>query len=169
MAQKLRIHFQGFPNPLVRFFAEPPPPPLLSTSELLPTPPPPIDYRRRLPISNLVLDVSNFKESKLLHLVWRKYPRNCRSPEGMTTINSSSTQTEESLYVGLLKHFTMMGNSFAPDKDRNSAADNIREFSIPMIRPCFLIRDLLVGAIPRTSRCFRRVLLSYLHHNDAVQ
>ncbi len=47
--------------------------------------------------SNLVLDTSDFKESdshKLLHLVWRKYPRNRPPTEGQKMIISHSTLTE---------------------------------------------------------------------------
>ncbi len=48
--------------------------------------------------SGFVLDISDFKESqehKLLHLVWRKFPRNYRPPtDGQKTIISHSTQTE---------------------------------------------------------------------------
>ncbi len=91
------------------------------------------------------LDVSDFKESsnhKLLHLVWRKYPRNCNYPERMATKNSSFTQTEERSSVGLLKPFTV-GNSIALDMDNNSATDNKRELFYPMIRPRFLIREIL--------------------------
>ncbi len=48
--------------------------------------------------SDLFLDVSDFKESdnhKLLHLVWRKFPRNRHATEGQRTIKSLSTQTVE--------------------------------------------------------------------------
>ncbi len=69
-------------------------------------------------------------ENELLHLIWRKYPRSCNSPEGMKTKNSSSTQTEESSSVGLLK-FVTAGNSLAPDIDSNSTTDNIRERFYP--------------------------------------
>ncbi len=69
--------------------------------------------------SGLCLDVSNFKESsshKLLHLVWRKYPRNGNSHEGTTTTDSSLTQTEEHSSAGLLKS-VIAGNSFAPETE----------------------------------------------------
>ncbi len=48
--------------------------------------------------SDLFLDVLDFKESdnyKLLHLVWRKFPRNRHSTEGQRTTATLSTQMEE--------------------------------------------------------------------------
>ncbi len=57
--------------------------------------------------SGFVLDISDFKESqehKLLHLVWRKFPRNYRPPtDGQRTIISHSTQTEGVSGPGLNK------------------------------------------------------------------
>ncbi len=52
--------------------------------------------------SNLVLDISDFKECdnhKLLHLAWRKFPRNKCLTEGlkMKMTISDSTQTDDGL------------------------------------------------------------------------
>ncbi len=55
--------------------------------------------------SIFVLDISDFKESdnhKLLHLVWRKSPRNKSSTEGLKTTISDSTQTNEDIRPGPL-------------------------------------------------------------------
>ncbi len=58
--------------------------------------------------SNFVLETADFKEShqhKLLHLVWRKFPRNKCSTEGLKTTISDSTQTEDDIIrPGLLKN-----------------------------------------------------------------
>ncbi|MCP3662362.1 MAG: hypothetical protein GY696_07680, partial [Gammaproteobacteria bacterium] len=56
--------------------------------------------------SNFVLDISDFKESqehKLLHLVWRKFPRNRPPTDGQRTITTHSTQTEGVSAAGLNK------------------------------------------------------------------
>ncbi len=48
--------------------------------------------------SDWVLDVTDFKESnnhQLIHLVWRKFPRNRHSIEGQTTTATLSTQTDK--------------------------------------------------------------------------
>ncbi len=67
--------------------------------------------------SHLYLDVSDFKESdnyKLLHLVWRKFPRNRCPTDGQKTTISDSTQTDEGSRPGLLK---FSKNSFTSDND----------------------------------------------------
>ncbi len=48
--------------------------------------------------SDLILDVSDYKESqehRLLHLVWRKFPRNRRTTDEQKTNVPNSTQTDE--------------------------------------------------------------------------
>ncbi len=82
-----------------------------------------------------VLDISDFKEShehKLLHLVWRKFPRNYRPPtDGQKTTISDSTQTDVESRADRHK---ISENSIIPD-DTNcrSATENgpfdIRETS----------------------------------------
>ncbi len=52
--------------------------------------------------SNLTLDVSDYKESdehKLLHLVWRKYPRKRSLAYGQKPITSNSNQTTEMMNI----------------------------------------------------------------------
>ncbi len=72
--------------------------------------------------SNLILDVSDFKgsdEHKLLHLVWRKLPRNKRAIDGQKTNIPNSMQTDKFSTPDQLKiskktlHFT---HGLAPDK-----------------------------------------------------
>ncbi len=73
--------------------------------------------------SNFVLDISDFKESdshKLLHLVWRKYPRNRPPMDGQKSIISHSTQTEGVSGPGLNK---IPKNSSISDTDSLSASD----------------------------------------------
>ncbi len=57
--------------------------------------------------SDFVLDVADSKQSQehqLIHLVWRKFPRNRRPPmDGQKTIISHSTQTEGVSAPGLNK------------------------------------------------------------------
>ncbi len=74
--------------------------------------------------SDLLLDTWDYKESdnhQLLHLVWRKFPRNRRPPmDGKKTIISHSTQTEEVSGIGLNK---TSKNSIISDADCFSASD----------------------------------------------
>ncbi len=56
--------------------------------------------------SNLILDVADSKQSQehqLIHLVWRKFPRNRYAVEGPKTTSPSSTQTEVDLNMGPFK------------------------------------------------------------------
>ncbi len=81
--------------------------------------------------SGLILDVYDFKESdnhKLLHLVWRRFPRSHHSSEGQRTIASLSTQTEvtSSSGLGLAPSVVLTGVSrdiLAPDADCHSGTD----------------------------------------------
>ncbi len=73
--------------------------------------------------SNMVLDVSDFKESdnrKLLQLVWRTFPRNRDATERQRAIKSMSTQTEEVSNLGITR---ISGKPFAPDASSSSVAD----------------------------------------------
>ncbi len=82
--------------------------------------------------SNFVLDSFDFKEShhhQLLHLVWRRFPRNGCPTGVQKTTTSDSTQTDETedrSSVGLLNNLKPLtaGNSIALDKDSNFATDN---------------------------------------------
>ncbi len=73
--------------------------------------------------SDLFLDTTDYKASdnhKLLHLVWRKFPRNRRPPtDGQKTIISHSTQTEGVSAPGLNK---IPKNSIIFDMDCFSAS-----------------------------------------------
>ncbi len=64
--------------------------------------------------SDMLLDTWDYKESdnhQMLHLVWRKFPRNRRvGMDGQKTNISHSTQTEEVLGLGLNK--TLKNPSF---------------------------------------------------------
>ncbi len=73
--------------------------------------------------SNFVLDSFDFKEShhhQLLHLVWRRFPRNGCPTGGQKTTISDSTQTDEGLRPGVLK---ISKNTFTSDKDCFSASN----------------------------------------------
>ncbi len=74
--------------------------------------------------SNWDLDVADEKSSMdhlLIHLVWRKFPRNRRPPmDGQKTKISHSTQTEEVLELGLKK---TSKTSIISDTDCLSASD----------------------------------------------
>ncbi len=64
--------------------------------------------------SDFVLDTSDFKESdqhKLLHLVWRKFPRNKCPTEGLKTTISDSTQTAVELRHKISENFIIPVNS----------------------------------------------------------
>ncbi len=80
--------------------------------------------------SNLVLDVSDFKESDnhKLHLVWRKFPRNKCSTEGLKMSISDSTQTNDGSRPDQLKipknSFTQVTSSMAASfSDSGSNSD----------------------------------------------
>ncbi len=81
--------------------------------------------------SNFVLDISDFKEShehKLLHLVWRKFPRNYRPPtDGQKTIISNSTQTDVESRAGRHK---ISENSIIPDVTNCRSATEKGPFDI---------------------------------------
>ncbi len=80
--------------------------------------------------SNLVLDVSDLKESdnhKLLHLVWRKFLRNRHATKGQRAIKSMSTQTKEVLNVGLTR---ILRKSLASDATSSSVTDLGRLFDV---------------------------------------
>ncbi len=80
--------------------------------------------------SNFVLDISDFKEShehKLLHLVWRKFPRNKSSSEGLKTTISDSTQTNEDIRPGLQK---ISRNSITSNTDCLLGTDMRRLFEV---------------------------------------
>ncbi len=78
--------------------------------------------------SNLILDVSDYKEShehKLLHLVWRKFPRNTSTTEGQKTIISSSTQTTVDQNVSL--HQTSANSVKSDESASNSDSGSISD------------------------------------------
>ncbi len=87
--------------------------------------------------SNLFLDVSDFKESdnhKVLHLVWRNFPRKKCPTEGLRTsshvgnADRRETKKEESLRTTGLDLPIASINSSASDKDCSSVMD-IEKFS----------------------------------------
>ncbi len=99
--------------------------------------------------SDFFLDIVDYKESdhhKLLHLVWRKFPRNQHSTEGQRTTATLSTQTEEASSAGL---------GLAPSADLTSISRNFLAPDADCPRRAWRLGRGLPRIVPSPRRAWR--------------